>query len=115
LPLVSSVGEAISAWWNLDKEVTDSLQTHSISTAATTKSALQEAPNSSSTLGTHKMIEVLGYNSNIARIREVVDQICPQFIHTQQISWGEYHLIEFCPILSKVNILDKLQLCSIST
>jgi hypothetical protein len=79
LPLVPSVGEAISAWQNLSKEVTNSLQTHSISTAATTRSSLQEAPDSSSTLSTHKMIEVLSYDSDIARIREVVDQVRPQF------------------------------------
>jgi hypothetical protein len=78
-PFVPSIGEAISAWWNLGKEVTDSLQTHSVSTAATTRSSLQEAPNSSGTPSTHKMIEVLGYDFDIARIREAVDQVHPQF------------------------------------
>lgn len=65
LPLVLSVSEVITAWWNSDKQLIDIPRTHVIPFAAASTRTVQEAPRSSCTPSHHKMIEVLGYDSDI--------------------------------------------------
>ena len=53
--------------------------TNSMPTAAVVSEVSKELLSSLSGSNTQKMIEVLRYDSDTAKIRGVVDQICPQF------------------------------------
>lgn len=79
LPLVSSIGEAISAWWAFTQGSTINESLDSVPTAAAVSNMEKELPSTSSGPSTQRMIEVLGYDSDIAKIRGVVNQIRPQF------------------------------------